>query len=267
MKKILLLSGLLLLTSLLSGHEFWLHPNKFIYRLGENVNIKFLVGEDYNGGNWKGNRTKVKGLRLYYSNVTDDCADQLSDTAIGDSLQMAFFEEGTMMVTFNNVNAFIELEAEKFNAYLQEDGLQDAIDYRAANNETNTIGREYYQRSVKTLLQVGSKRTNTHKRQTTLPIDIIPEQNPYSLLDKADLKVKVLFHQKPMANAAIKVWHRNNDQTVRHDLRTNEKGEVKFPVFTSGRWMVSAVKMVRLQNDPKAQWQSYWGSLTWGYLR
>jgi hypothetical protein len=29
--------------------------------------------------------------------------------------------------------------------------------------------------------------------------------------------------------------------------------------------MVSCVKMVRLQNDPQAEWQSYWGSLTWGY--
>lgn len=267
MKKIFLLCGLLFVTALLSGHEFWLHPDKFIYRVGENVNIKFLVGEDYVGENWKGNRTKVKDLRLYYSDVTDDCADQLSDTATGDSLQMAFFEEGTMMVIFNNHNSFIELNADEFNAYLKEDGLQNAIDYRAANNETQSLGREYYQRSVKTLLQVGGKLTNTHKRQTTLPIDIIPEQNPYSLLDKAELKVRVLFQKKPLTNAAIKVWHRNNDRTVMHDLRTNDKGEVKFPVFTSGRWMVSAVNMVRLQNDPKADWQSYWGSLTWGYLR
>jgi uncharacterized GH25 family protein len=267
MKKILLLCGLLFISALLSGHEFWLHPDKFIYKVGEKVNIKMMVGENYLGENWSGNRTRIKDLRLYYSNVTDDCKDQLSDTAKGDSLQAEFYEEGTIMLIFNNLNSFIELEADKFNEYLKEDGLQDAIDYRTAHNETNAVGREYYQRSVKTILQVGAKLTNIHKKKTSLPIDIIPEVNPYSLLDGSDLKVQVLFQKKPLANTDIKVWHRDNGQTVKHELRTNEKGQVKFPVFTNGRWMVSTVKMIRLKNDPKADWQSYWGSLTWGYIR
>jgi hypothetical protein len=29
--------------------------------------------------------------------------------------------------------------------------------------------------------------------------------------------------------------------------------------------MISTVKMERLENDPRANWQSYWGSCTWGY--
>ena len=267
MKKFLLLCGMLLMTAFLSGHEFWLHPDKFIYKVGENVNIRFMVGENYTGENWSGNRTRVKDLRLFYSDVTDDCKNQLSDTTIGDSLRMAFFEEGTFMLAFNNVNSFIELKADEFNAYLKEDGLQEAIEYRTSHNETNNTGREYYQRSVKTIFQVGNKLTNIHKKQTFLPIDIVAEANPYSVLDGSDLKVKVLFKKKPLANAVIKVWHRDNDQTVKHEVRTNAKGEVKFPVFTSGRWMVSIVKMIRLRNDPKADWQSYWGSLTWGYVR
>lgn len=267
MRKTLLLSAFLLITFLLSGHEFWLHPDRFIYRVGESVNIKFMVGEDYTGENWGGNRTRIKDLSLYYSNVIDNCADHLSDTAKGDSLQVSFFEEGTMMFTFNNLNSFITLEPAKFNDYLREDGLQNAIDYRTANNETDSIGREYYQRSVKTLVQIGGRLTDTYKKQTTLPVDLIPEENPYSLRDGEQLKVKVLFQKKPLADTDIKVWHRNNDRTVKHNLRTNDKGEVSFPVFTSGRWMVSTVKMVRLEKGTEADWQSYWGSLTWGYVR
>ena len=30
-------------------------------------------------------------------------------------------------------------------------------------------------------------------------------------------------------------------------------------------WMVSLVKMVPNKADDKADWQSYWGSFTWGY--
>ncbi|MGB8191497.1 MAG: DUF4198 domain-containing protein [Chitinophagaceae bacterium] len=267
MKKIALLAGLIFVSALLSGHEFWLHPEKFIYRSGEMVNIKLMVGENYEGENWSGSRARVKSLRLYYANVIDDCADQLSETEKGDSVQVSFFEEGTMMFTFNNQNSFIELEAAKFNDYLKEDALQDAIDYRTSHNQQDTIGREYYQRSVKTLIQVGSKFTTTYKKQTNLPIDIIPQENPYKLRDGEKLPIKVLFQGKPLANAMLRIWHRNNEQTVKSELRTNEKGEAEFPVFIYGRWMISTVKMVRLDNDPKADWQSYWGSVTWGYLR
>jgi uncharacterized GH25 family protein len=267
MKKCILLSGLMLVTALLSGHEFWLHPDRFIYRPGEPVNIRLMVGENYEGANWSGTRSKVQDLKLYYANVTDDCAGQLSDTARGDSLQMAFYEPGTMMLTFRNHSSFIELDAQKFNEYLQEDGLQEAISYRAAHGETDSVGREYYQRSVKTLIQVGDKYTNTFKKQTSLPIDIIPLENPYALRDGEKMNVKVLFRQKPLANAMVRLWHRNNGQTVARELRTNDKGELNVQVFTYGRWMLSTVKMERLTNDPKADWQSYWGSLTWGYLR
>ena len=109
--------------------------------------------------------------------------------------------------------------------------------------------------------------TNTYKKHTSLPIDIIPEENPYSLRDGEKLKVRIFFEKKPLANTLVRVWHRNNDQTVKRELRTDEKGEIEFPVFVYGRWMVSTVKMLRLHDDPKADWQSYWGSLTWGYLR
>ncbi|HYF31422.1 MAG TPA: DUF4198 domain-containing protein [Chitinophagaceae bacterium] len=267
MKKPLLLSFLLLFTALLSGHEFWLHPDKFIYRTGEQVNIQFLVGENYVGEHWKGDRTRIQTLWLYYANVIDNCANQLAGSESDKHLQMAFFEEGTMMFTFNNLNSFIEMDAIKFNEYLKEDGLLDALEYRAMHHEGDSMGRELYQRSAKTLVQVGEKLTDTYKKQTTLPVDIIPDENPYSLRDGERLKVRVLFHKKPLPNAAVKVWHRNNEQTVKHEFRTNQKGELEFPVFTSGRWMVSTVKMTRLQKHPRANWQSYWGSLTWGYVR
>lgn len=267
MRKILLLLTFIFASVLLSGHEFWLHPQKFIFRTGEQVNIKLLVGENYEGENWNGTRARIKNFQLYYANVMDDCADQFSETEKGDSLQASFFEEGTMMFTFNNLNSFIELEAAKFNEYLKEDGLQEAIDYRTQHNQQDSVGRENYQRSVKTLIQVGGKFTNTFKKQTSLPLDIIPQENPYKLRDGEKLPVKIFFKGQPLANTPVKIWHRNNDQTVLRELQTNEKGELEFPVFIFGRWMVSTVKMEHLDNDPKADWQSYWGSVTWGYVR
>src|SRR5687768_3771545 len=99
------------------AHEFWLEPQQYIFSRTDEINIRFKVGEAFTGDNWKGNREKVSELKLYYADIIDDLSDAISDEE-GDSLQFSIHEEGTAMVTFNNTNSFIELDAEKFNAYL-----------------------------------------------------------------------------------------------------------------------------------------------------
>ena len=246
------------------AHEFWLEPQQYIFSRTDEINIRFRVGESFTGENWKGSREKVSELKLYYADIVDDLSDVLSDDE-GDSLQFSIHEEGTAVVTFNNINSFIELEAEKFNAYLLEDGLQSVLDYRKQHNETDSVGREFYQRSVKTIVQVGALKTPVFKKQTTLPVDIIPLSHPYQLKNGDSLTIKVLFKNEPLVNAKIRVWHKLLNRAGDTWFISNEKGEFSFPVNTIGEWMVSCVTMIRLTDDPKAQWQSYWGSLTWGY--
>ena len=255
---------ILLLLAPVLAHEFWLEPQQYIFSRTEEINIRFKVGEAFAGDNWKGNRDKVNELKLYYADIVDDLSDALTDDE-GDSLQFSIHEEGTAMVIFNNINSFIELEAEKFNAYLIKDGLQSAIDYRQQQNETDSMGRELYQRSVKTIVQVGALKTTVYKKQTNLPIDIIPLSHPYQLKDGDTLTVKVLFKGEPLVNTKIRTWHKLPGTVTDTSMISNEKGEISFPVTTSGEWMVSCVTMIRLTDDPHAQWQSYWGSLTWGY--
>jgi len=143
--------------------------------------------------------------------------------------------------------------------------LQNALDFRNDNDEMDSLGREFYQRSVKTLIQVGLLKDKTYGVKTGLPLDIIPAANPYLLNDNDSLKVKIYFQQLPLAKALIKIWHRDEGKTEKNEFLTDENGELTFAVTTKGKWMVSTVKMERLINDPIAQWQSYWGSLTWGY--
>jgi uncharacterized GH25 family protein len=269
MKKFLLIATLLTVISTLLAHEFWLSPDKFIYQKGEKINIRFFVGENFEGENWKGNNEKVQSLKLYFGGVSDDLSAYISEEK-GDSLEMTMLDEGTNLVAFNSTNSYLELEASKFNEYLKEDGLTDAIEYRKQNNETDSASKEYYQRCSKTLIQVGKVKDKTFSVATDLPVDIIPLSNPYSLRNNDTLAVKILFRNTPLRNTLIKIWQRNIDKTIKTDLTSDGNGEIKFPVSATGKWMISVVKMVRLENDPKAHpisigWQSYWGSLTWGY--
>lgn len=264
MKKLSLLLLIFLLVAPILAHEFWIQPEKFIYKRGENMNLRFWMGENFEGENWKGNRTSAQQLTVYFKGISDDITDNLSKTEDGDSIQLALFDEGTTLITFHSANKFIQLDSAKFNDYLKEDALEKAIQYRAEHNETDSAGREYYQRSVKAIIQVGTAKENI-SYQTHLPLDIIPLTNPYTLVDNQSLTIRVLFQKNPLANHTIKVWQRYNNLTTKKEFVTNEKGEFAFPLSPKGKWMVSTVEMIRLRNDPTANWQSYWGSCTWGY--
>lgn len=264
MKYILKIFILSFLYTLLSSHEFWIEPDKFFYKRGETINLRFRVGENFDGENWSGNRTKVQKMNFYFGGVKDSCNQNLTEEE-GDSLQIMLLDEGTAMITMTTTNSFIELEADKFNDYLREDGLAETLQYRMQHGDSAKAGREYYQRSIKTIIQVGANRDKTYKQITNLPIDIIPDDHPYHVAKDDNFKVRLLFKNTPMAHQNVKVWHRQNNRTTVQLHLTDEKGEFKFFLTPSGKWMITTVKMERLENDPKAEWQSYWGSLTFGY--
>jgi len=265
MKKIISSFLLVFLTLLISSHECWLQPDKFIYTPGDEIKVNVLVGENFEGQNWTGNNKSIQSMRLYLSDVTDEIGGYIGNTP-GDSVAFTMNDEGTYMITCNTNSKHIELNAAEFNSYLEEDELTDAIAYRKEHNEMDSTGRENYQRSIKTIFQVGDDTTRAYKRQTNLPLDIIPLANPYAIHDGDTLKVKVLFNKLPLSNALMKIWYRDSSGTTKTGYHTNEKGELSFPVNRSGRWMVTSVKMIRLTGIGDTKWQSYWGSLTWGYI-
>jgi len=263
MKKTVLIGAALLLSAFLFAHEFWIEPEKFIYKWNESINLRFFVGENFEGANWTGNDSSVNTLRLYYSGVNDDLDGSIS-AAIGDSLQLKVLDEGTCVVALNTTNKFIQLDAEKFEEYLKEDGMEYIIEERKLRGFSAKPGREHYQRSVKTILQIGDEYTRAAQTRTRLPLDLVLTANPYQLRDSDSLGVQMFFRGKEMSNQLINIWHRIADSTTRLSIRSDSSGIVKFPVNRSGKWMVSAVYMEHSPID-SVDWQSYWGSCTWGY--
>ena len=71
-RKTILLLFLLTFIPSLFAHEFWLSPGKFIYKRTDKINIRFLVGENFEGQNWQGNNERIQSLKIYYGGVIDD---------------------------------------------------------------------------------------------------------------------------------------------------------------------------------------------------
>ncbi len=251
--------------SAISASEFWIQPSKFKVKRGETINLRFLFGENFEGENWSGNRSKVKEMQFYYGGVSDKkLVENLSDKS-GDSLQIAMIDEGTAVVTMVTENNFIELDSADFDAYLVEEGLDNILEMHRRLNDSTKMQREYYQRSAKTILQVGKNHDKTYKLKTGLPIDIILDEHPHTRVSEQGVDAQIFYKNEPLQNARVFVWHYVNGKTTRNEYRTNDNGKFEFFMSPNGRWMISTVQMEKLPDDPKADWQSYWGSLTWGY--
>jgi len=251
----------LFLMTLAQAHEFWLQPAKFFLAPGERVDVRFMVGENFMGEPWDLTVHQIEKLDLYQTTGVLDVRDSVKATA--NNLRISLMDEGTSLLAMQSSNAKIELEAEKFNAYLTEDGQDDVLEVRRKTNSLNKPGKEFYSRYTKLLLQVGEKKNDTYKKVVGFPIEIIPEKNPY-LLKKGDpVRFTILFEGKPIFGAKVKVWNRFDNRTTIQNIYTEKNGVIETHISNPGPWMVSVVKMVP-SKDKGADWQSYWGSLVFG---
>ncbi|MFM8849514.1 MAG: DUF4198 domain-containing protein [Cytophagales bacterium] len=258
-KKLVFSLLLTLIVALSSAHEFWLQPRKYRLAIGEELEFSFKVGENFDGEDWDLKKHKVEKIELHRAANTIDLKKLVKPDG-KDRVTLKMDEEGTQLITMQTNYAFIELGAEKFNAYLKEDGLDNITALRTKSGTTEKSAKEFYGRFVKLLVQVGNKKTDTFKKIVGTPIEIIPLQNPYTLKSGDYLECRVLFNGKPLIDQMVKVWNKINTTTFLQNMYTEREGIIKFPLSSSGPWMVSTVKMTESQL-PGADYQSMWSSL------
>ena len=253
---------LLLVCMVLQAHEFWIAPDKFRVKPGETIVANFKVGENFTGEPWGLKKSRIQTLQHFHKTKTRDLKQSVQEGQ-KDHFEITLQEEGTHLVVMQSNNVFIALDGASFNEYLKEDGLDDAYYLREKNQQLSDSASELYSRHTKLLLQAGTRTDETYKKIVGLPVEIVPEKNPY-LLKKGDpVRFKVLFNGKPYFGAKVKVWNRFENRTTVQNIYAQQNGMIETHISNPGMWMVSVVKMVP-SKDPKAQWQSYWGSLVFG---
>jgi uncharacterized GH25 family protein len=262
MKKIICCFLLTVFSLLGSAHEFWMQPNRFKCLPGETIGFNFMVGENFEGEHWSLKRHKVMRLEQHTLESISKIAMPL-DTSKRPVIEATLKSEGGYLFVMQSNNAYLELEAEKFNAYLKEDGLDDAMNYRIRTNTTDRPSREHYQRNAKLLLQCGAALDETYRKKVGLPLEIVPLTNPYAAKSGDELTFRLTFKDKPHAFALTKAWHKAEGRTFMQNVYTDKDGIITIRISGKGMWMISSVKMIASE-EKTADWQSYWGSLVFG---
>jgi uncharacterized GH25 family protein len=261
-RKIISALSLVAIYIICSAHEFWLQPRKFRYVPGEEMSVDFMVGENFEGEPWDLKKHKIEKLELHHLTRSTDLRALVKPDA-KEKLKIKPTEAGTQLLVMQSDNAYIEMEAEKFNAYLQDDGLENVYGQRFKTKTLDKPSKEYYSRYVKLLVQVGNKTDDTFKQNAGLRLEIVPEQNPYALKTGDYLQCSVWYEGKRSPHQLIKVWNIIGHTSFLQNIYTENDGTIKFPISAPGRWMVSTVRMIPSEKEG-ADWQSMWGSLVFG---
>lgn len=261
-RKFVSLALLLGWITLVQAREYWLQPDKFIFQPGDNLSLSLAVGENFIGNPWNLGKQAITRLEHYHSGKSANLIPLIKEGA-KNLMTIPLKEEGTHLILMESNNSLIESEGERFNEFLRDEGLDEVYDQRQRTNTLNKPAKEFYSCHTKLLVQVGARRDETFRKADGFPVEIIPEQNPYTLKKGDPLRFRIVYQGKPLFGVRVKVWNRFNNRTTLQNIYTEKSGVMETRISNPGPWMVTVVKMIP-SKQPDAEWQSYRMSLVFG---
>ena len=244
------------------AHEFWLWSEPFSPTLGSSARLTLNVGEYFVGDLVGFGAKNAAAMRRYSSGVNQDLSTRARTGAVRPDFRLDLPSAGAHLVAFDSNPSQITLAADKFHAYLHEEGL-DAIVRQREDAKTSAMpGRERYRRCVKALLKVGGVSDATYAVRTGQRLEIVPMVDPLAKAVGESLEFAVLFDGRPIVNRLVRAWHKRNGQTMVIRAHSDAAGRAVFNLPYAGPWMISVVHMIPATDTPDADWDSFWGNLT-----
>lgn len=255
----LLLSALLGLAAPAAAHEFWIEPANFRPPVGKPVDVRLLVGQEFRGDTMiylpesfeRFVTVNARGTRNIPGVPGDDPAARLTPV-----------DTGLLLVAYQSTRYTLDMDAPTFEKYLEKEGLDGVRTLRAQRGERDKPVHEVYSRCAKSLLAVGGRDDGLDaKRPIGLRLEIVPQTTIYRLKRGQALEVQVLYENRPLANAQVLAFSKKKLKTQLAQ-RTDAEGRARFVLPHADIWMLSAVHMIPAPAEAKADWESFWASLS-----
>ena len=253
------MSALLGLVAPAVAHEFWIEPANFRPPVGEPLDVRLLVGQELRGDTMiylpesfeRFVTVNARGTRNIPGLPGDDPAARLTPA-----------EPGLLLIAYQSTRYTLDMDAVTFEQYLEKEGLDAVRRLRAQRGARAKPVREVYSRYAKSLLAVGGRDTGLDASQPIgLRLEIVPQTPIYRLKGGQTVEVQLLYENRPLANVQLLAFSKKKlmKQLVQ---RTDADGRARFVLPHADIWMLSAVHMVPAPADAKADWESFWASLS-----
>ena len=178
---------------------------------------------------------------------------------------IALRQPGIAIALYRSRPSPVRLEAEAFESYLRDEGLDRVIASRAAHGESQQPGTEIFSRSAKAMLVApGPAATGSDAQRWRRPVGLtleLVETDPRPLAAGGAFAMRLLYRGKALAGALVKAYPKDGNER-RLAARTDAQGRVRFVLPEGGIWLISAVHMIDAPAASGARWESLWASLT-----
>jgi hypothetical protein len=154
----------------------------------------------------------------------------------------------------------LELPADRFEAYLREEGLERISSKRAQRGASAVGGRERFFRCAKSILVAGDPST-VPASPSGLVLEIVPRWDAARLRVGDPLPITLLFRGRPLAGALVKLLAKG-DPLREGAARTDALGRASLTLGGGGPYLLKAVWMEAARPGGDVDWESWWASLS-----
>ena len=270
--RVALLLGLLACSpaSLVAAHDFWLQPSEYWVTSDVRTPITLQVGH----GTFR-QRSPIPARRITRfqaiaaNGAVVDLQEQLR---LGQAAEDGDFRLSTpgayVLVLQTDDRAQTHLPSIRFNDYLKVEGLTPALEQRTRLHQMDADGSERYSRCAKSIVQVGPLGAGSQEQVSKpvgLPLEIVPESNPYGAPRAAILPVRVIYAGRPLAGALVKLTDLNNDASPFEVHLTDQSGRASFSMPDSGSWLLNVIWTKALPRSEETDFETVFSSLSFGF--
>ena len=250
------------------AHDFWLGPHSYHLDKAGVVPVSIMVGHPVDRARWALDPHRVTSLKSFGPDGVSDHQSRMKTLTPNGDLLITLPGDGTHILTIETTSSVSLLAAEKFNAYLEEEGLTPIKTARKKSNSEDHDGREIYSRRGKALVQVGPVNAHTSDAVTRplgMTLEIVPHQNPYRLETGAPLVSKVYYRGEAVEGVTIGLISLDTDRGLVEIQKTDAHGDVSFDRPVKGNWMLHAVWSDQLEDTVRGDYDTVFSSLSFGF--
>ncbi len=247
-------------------HDLYLMPDPFAAKPGAILLVVYQNGDGFPEGVANVRPERLRRTELVWKGgtvpFTDITAGEKRTTA-----RVRVPGQGTMILLSHTIPNVIELPPETFHKYLRHENLHHVIEWREKNGEADKPGREIYSKYVKSIVHAGAP-DGFHAHAAGLVIEFIPEADPASLRPGGEFPVRLLYRGQPRAGAPVEcAWLENGKARIETVGRTDAEGRIRVPIRAAGPHRLHTIVMERLEDRSRADWESFWATLTFSIRR
>ncbi|MEO1999788.1 MAG: DUF4198 domain-containing protein [Planctomycetaceae bacterium] len=264
-QRLLILSLVLLASrSAVQAHDYWIQPDALQPRAGATVPIRLFVGDGFDP---ETERNYSKKMTVRFRMLSPDGMSNLMQADRNGKKPVAVITPqaaGTYLLAMQRDWSRIELKPEKFNQYLEHEGLQGILEQRKKSGEFDKVGNERYRRYLKSAVRVGQSADLHYGRRLGHRLEILPQSDPTLAQPGETVAFQVTFEGKPLRHVQLFALRRHQQKTTKQQQTTSAGGIAGFQITGPGTWMVRLVHMQRCTDEPGMDWESFWASYTFG---